>query len=206
MKQLLEWSQKIAALAKTGRFFATSNEDRYHRERYDQLIAIAGEMMAQATDRPAAEVQHMLSRDDGYITPKVDVRAGVFKDGRILLVREISNGLWSVPGGWADVGESPAEAITKEILQEAGYKARVSKLVAVHDQHRRNSPHCFHSYKFFFLCEIISRETKSDTETDEIGFYSLADLPPLSTDRVSKEQIALLFEHYCNQQLPAEVD
>lgn len=206
MKDILKWSQKIAAIAKTGMHFASSHEDRYHLERYEQLLEIASEMQAAIAGRDISDVRIVLSKDDGYITPKVDVRAGVFVDGKILLVREMCDGRWTVPGGWADVGQRPGEAVAAEILQEAGYYAKVSKLVAVHDQHLRNTPHCFHSYKLIFLCEITGRGERSETETDAVEFFGESELPPLSEGRINAEQIALLFAHHRDPSLPTVVD
>lgn len=138
MVNQVEWAKRIAALAKTGQYYA---KNHYDAERYEQLLSIAAEMLAAATECDSAQVRLVLERDDGYITPKVDVRGAVFRDEKILLVREAVDGLWSLPGGWADVGDAPSEAVEREIREESGYEARAAKLLALEDRKQIGRAH-----------------------------------------------------------------
>ena len=149
----LEWARRLNALAQTGLTFA---ENPYDIERYTAIRTIAAEMIAQGSGWTAGQVLDLLACDAGYATPKVDVRGVVFRDGKILLVQERSDGLWTLPGGWADVGDSPADAVVREIREESGYETRATKLLALLDRNRHgHPPHVNHIYKVFIRCEII---------------------------------------------------
>jgi ADP-ribose pyrophosphatase YjhB (NUDIX family) len=199
----LEWIRELQAMAQTG---LTFTHDPYDRERYRRLRALAAEMLAAGTGEDFGHVHSVLERDVGYATPKVDVRGAVFRGDRILLVREVSDGGWCLPGGWADVNQSPTECVEREILEESGFKARAVKVVALHDYRRQGhtSLHPHSIYKLFFLCEMLGGEARTSLETDGVDFFRLQDLPTLSIGRTNPGQLQLMFEHRLNPQLPTE--
>ncbi len=200
----LEWVQKLQAIAQNG---LTYSEGVYDIERYKQLRAIATEIMATYSNVEHSYVFDLFSRELGYATPKVDVRAAIFRDDTILLVKERADGCWTLPGGWADVGESPGEAVVKEIYEESGYQARAIKLLAVYDRNKQgHPPFPFYVYKLFFHCEIIGGSPSSSIETEEVGFFPEDALPELSIGRVTPAQIMRLFQHYHNPDLSADFD
>ncbi len=202
---LLSWARQLQAISQNGLTYAVND---YDRERYSHVQKLAAEMMS-ATD-PRLAPQHLVeffNREAGHATPKVDVRAGVFRDNRILLVREISDGGWTLPGGWADVGDSPSVATVREVKEESGYEVRVTKLVAAYDRDRHAHPPIpYHAYKLFFLCELTGGAAATSNETDGVEFFAEDALPSLSLTRTLPEQIALMFEHYRNPQLPTVFD
>ncbi|MCB0307182.1 MAG: NUDIX domain-containing protein, partial [Calditrichaeota bacterium] len=156
---------------------------------------------------PPAQIVDILRREAGYPTPKVDVRGAVFRNNQILLVRERSDGRWTLPGGWADVNETPAECVVKEVREESGYHTRAVKLLAVWDKSQHSHPeHFFHTYKLFFRCEITGGAPAESLETDGVDFFNEDNLPPLSTDRTTPEQIRRMFVHYRNPDLATEFD
>jgi ADP-ribose pyrophosphatase YjhB (NUDIX family) len=194
------------AIAQNGLTFA---EDPFDRQRYEQIRDIAAEIGGEHTDMDVEQVRDLFAQDAGYATPKIDVRAAIFEDGQILLVRERSDGLWTLPGGWADVGESPSVAVVREVREEAGYECRVVKLLAIYDRDHPRHGHpffLFHSYKVIFRCELVGGEASHSIETSGVGFFSQDDLPDLSLLRVTPSQIARLFEHRANPGLPADFD
>jgi ADP-ribose pyrophosphatase YjhB (NUDIX family) len=200
----LRWSRRIHALAQNG---LTYTEGPFDRERYTELNAIAAEMMAAYGDTTPERVLGLWAEEIGYATPKVDVRAAVFSGGRVLLVRERADGRWSLPGGWADVGDTPSECVEREVLEEAGLTVRATHLVAVHDGSRNGHPPGPYSvYKLFFLCELRGGVATPSIETDEVGFFGEDELPPLSEGRVTPAQIALCFRHLRDPALPTEFD
>ncbi|MCY3832399.1 MAG: NUDIX hydrolase [Chloroflexi bacterium] len=203
MSNQVEWAKRIAALAKTGLYYAQSH---YDEERYQQLVDIAAEMLAQASTGDAARIKLMLSADDGYITPKVDVRGAVFRDDKILLVREAVDGLWTLPGGWADVGDAPSEAVEREIREESGYEAKAVKLMALEDRKRRHPPSLNEVYKLAFLCELMGGEARTSAETTAVAWFGEDELPPLSQGRVTAGQIRRWFKHWRQPDLPTEFD
>jgi ADP-ribose pyrophosphatase YjhB (NUDIX family) len=152
-------------------------------------------------------VHALFATEEGYATPKVDVRGAVFRDDGILLVRERSDGLWTLPGGWADVGDTPAAAVEREIFEESGYTAKATRLVAVYDRDRQGHPPIPYAvYKLYFICELTGGAPATNHETDEVGFFREDTLPPLSLSRTLPHQIARLFAHYRNPHWPADFE
>lgn len=203
MNRQVEWAKQIAAIAKIGLYYAG---DPFDADRYQRLVDISAEMLADIAGGDATDFKRALTHDDGYITPKVDVRGAVFRDGQVLLVREAADGLWSLPGGWADVGDSPAQAIEREIREESGYEAKAIKLMALEDRKRRHPPSTFDVYKAFFLCELIGGAAKTSKESLDVDWFAPDDLPPLSIGRVTAEQIHRWFRHWRHPELPTEFD
>ena len=206
MDKRVEWAQRLQAIAQTG---LTFTKNPFERERYEQVREIAAEMMATYGDLDTDSILGLFADQAGYATPKVDVRAAIFEGEQILLVRERSDGLWTLPGGWADVGESPSVAVVREVREEAGYECRAARLLAIYDRDHPRHGHAsfpFHSYKIFFQCELIGGEASDSIETSGVGFFSLDDLPDLSLRRVTPSQIERLFELYANPELPTDFD
>ncbi|MEH2199724.1 NUDIX hydrolase [Nostoc sp.] len=200
----LEWAQKLQAIAQNG---LTYSEGPFDIERYKQLRAIATEIMANYSNVEHSYILDLFNGEVGYATPKVDVRAAIFRDNTILLVKEKADGCWSLPGGWADVGESPSEVVVKEVYEESGYQARAIKLLAVYDRDKQgHPPFPFYVYKLFFHCEIIGGSPSSSIETEDVGFFAEDTLPELSIGRVTPRQITRLFHHYRNPDLPTDFD
>ena len=135
----IAWARRLQAIAQNGLMFS---QDPFDRERYEHVRNVAAEILAAFSDLDTALISHLLSGEQGYATPKVDVRGAVFRENRVLLVREHSDGLWTLPGGWADVGESPAEAVVREIREESGFETQVCKLVALYDRNKHEHPPC----------------------------------------------------------------
>lgn len=200
----LELAQKLQSIAQSGLFYS---DNQFEIERYKQIMEIAEEMISMQTGFDKDKIDHLFMSEAGHSTPKVDVRGVVFKDGKILLVKEKVDGKWTVPGGWADVGFSPSENAEREVFEESGYKVKAKKVLAVYDRNKQgHTPYIFHLYKIFFLCEIVGGESKTSYETDDIGFFDLNELPPLSTGRITQKQIERFFEHYQNPDLPTDFD
>jgi ADP-ribose pyrophosphatase YjhB (NUDIX family) len=200
----IEWVRRLQAIAQNGLMFS---KDPFDRERYEQVRSVAAEILASSTEMDPVLVHNLLQGEQGYATPKIDVRGAVFHENHLLLVRETADGLWTLPGGWADVGESPAEAVVREIREESGFETQVCKLVALYDRNRHeHPPMMFHVYKAFFLCDLIAGSASPSLETSEVAFFGRDELPQLSTARVTLPQIARLFAHYANRELPTEFD
>ncbi|RPJ86915.1 MAG: NUDIX domain-containing protein [Acidobacteria bacterium] len=203
----LVWAKQLQAIAQNG---LTYSQNAFDTERYDAVRRVCAEMLATATGLPSGQFMELYAREEGYATPKVDVRGVVFRpeDGSILLVKERMDGRWTIPGGWADPGQSPQENVAREVLEESGFKTRVVKLLAVYD--RSKHPHSplfpFHVYKMFFLCEIIGGEATENEEISEVGFFRSDSLPDLSVGRVTSAQIARMFEHRLHPDWPTEFD
>jgi ADP-ribose pyrophosphatase YjhB (NUDIX family) len=200
----LVWARRLNALAQTGSTFA---ENPYDIERYTAIRTIAAEMIAQGAGADTGQVLDLLASDAGYATPKVDVRGVVFRDGKILLVQERSDGLWTLPGGWADVGDSSADAVVREIREESGFETRATKLLALLDRNRHDHPpHLNHIYKVFIRCEIFGGSPTTSHEIQGVGFFAEDEIPDLSLTRIVPAQIARMFEHYRQPDLPADFD
>jgi ADP-ribose pyrophosphatase YjhB (NUDIX family) len=200
----LFWSRRLAAIAQTGLRFGTGIFDR---QRYEQIREIAGEMLAAGARIDGPVIDQVLSRDSGYATPKVGVRAAVFQDGKILLVRERADGRWCMPGGYVDVGDSPSEAAVREVREESGFEVRAVKLLAVVDKRKHPFPPQFdHVHIYFFRCELTGGQAAHSIETDGVGFFGEDSLPPLSEKRLIPALVHRMFEHYTNPNLPTDFD
>ncbi len=164
-------------------------------------------MIAQEAGADTGQVLDLFAGDAGYATPKIDVRGVVFRDGKILLVQERSDGFWTLPGGWADVGDSPAEAVVREIREESGFETRATKLLALLDRSRHgHPPHVNYIYKVFIRCEILGGSPATSHEIQDVGFFAEDAIPELSLTRNVPAQIARMFEHYRQPDLPADFD
>jgi ADP-ribose pyrophosphatase YjhB (NUDIX family) len=202
--QWLKIARELRAIAQTGLAFSA---DGFDHQRYERLRELAALLMAQGSSAEHESILGLLRQEKGYATPKVDVRGAAFVDGRVLMVREISDGNWTLPGGWADVNQSAGECVVREIAEESGFKARALKLAAVYDYQKRNPPrHIDSIYKMFFLCEIVGGAACPSDETSEVAFFPRHALPPLSLGRTTAAQIDRMFEHRENPQLATDFD
>jgi len=203
--QWLAWSKRLQAIAQNGLTFA---RDPFDLERYTAILDIAAQLAANGAGVDVATVKGVFEQQSGYTTPKVDMRGVVFRDDSLLLVRERTDGLWSLPGGWADPGESPAENVVREIREESGFETRAKKILAIYDRsrHPHHPPHAFHVYKVFMLCELVGGGATTSNETDAVEFFAENALPELSIGRVTAGQIQRMFEHLRNPAWPSDFD
>jgi ADP-ribose pyrophosphatase YjhB (NUDIX family) len=202
----LRWARALQSVAQAGLTYA---QDPYDLARYRDVQRVAAEIAAAGSAGNPETIANFFASDRGYPTPKVDVRAAVIADQRILLVREREDGCWTMPGGWADVGESAAEAAVRETQEEAGLAVRAVKLIALLDRERRGHPrHPEYSYKIFFGCELadVAQPTPQSPEILDAGFFAPDALPELSLPRITPAEIELAFLHWGTPALPAEFD
>jgi ADP-ribose pyrophosphatase YjhB (NUDIX family) len=198
----LRWIKRLQAIAQDG---LTYSSDDYDLGRYEQLREVAAEMLAAHSTGTLEEARDLLALETGPATPKVDVRAVVFRDDRILLVKEPDG--WSVPGGWADVGESPSETAARETLEESGYSVRAVKLLAAYDRDRRGHPPlAYHVYKLVYLCDLLDETPLSKVDTNGALFFGEGEIPELSVTRVTRAQISRFFEQHRDPYLPTDFD
>jgi ADP-ribose pyrophosphatase YjhB (NUDIX family) len=201
-------AQRIQSIAQAGIFYA--QDKPFDLERYQELSDLSIKILQNLSDEPIEKITRLFASErDGYQTPKVDVRSVIFNDnGEILLVKENVDGKWSLPGGWGDVGYSPSEVAEKEAWEETGLKVKAQKLLGVFD--KKNHPHppqAWYVYKLFILCEIVGGTLAAHTqETSEVAFFTLENLPPLSEDRIVKNQIEMMFDYYKNPSKPVYFD
>jgi ADP-ribose pyrophosphatase YjhB (NUDIX family) len=203
--QWLRIARELRAIAQTGLTFTA---DRFDRQRYERVRELAASMLAQGSGEQFEVIIEILREGWGYATPKVDVRGAAFVDGRVLLVREISDGHWTLPGGWADVNQSAAECVVREIAEESGFLARARKLAAVRDYQRSGHPprNVDSIYKMFFICEITGGAARASDETSEVAFFARDALPPLSLGRTTAAQIDRMFHHAEHPELATDFD
>ncbi|MCD7033959.1 NUDIX hydrolase [Metabacillus sp. GX 13764] len=197
----LEWAKEIQALSQAGLAYS---KDVFDLERFERLREISIEIMEEYTEIDYQKIKTLFASETGYQTPKIDVRCAVFQDRKILLVKETADGKWSLPGGFGDIGLSPAEVAVKELREETGYEGEVLRLIGVMD--KKNHPHPpspSHIYKLFFLCRITGGKAEASIETEDVQFFPKNDLPPLSIGRITEGQIHLMFDYLDNPDKPA---
>ena len=200
----LEIAKRLEAIAQAG---LTYTENEYDRERFEEIREIAHRVFQEYSGAPIQKIHDLFSREQGYPTPKVDIRGVVFRKDKILMVREKLDGLWSLPGGWADIGFTPSEVVIKEVKEEAGLDVIPLKLVAVMDKKCHNHPPSpIYVYKLFILCQEAGGNMTPGSETTEVGFFMEHDLPELSTERNTKEQMSMMFQYNRDPGLPPLMD
>lgn len=199
------WARELQAIAQTGLHFS---ESEYDLDRYRRILELSTEIFANHTGESLELIRGLFAKQSGYATPKVDVRGVVFRESKLLLVQEQSDGLWTLPGGWADVNDSPSEAVEREIVEESGFEAKAEKMLAVFDRakHGHEPPFPFHVYKFFILCRLEGGAAKVNMETTAVEFFSRDEIPPLSVSRVTREQIQFCFEAQQDPDRPCQFD
>ena len=190
--RILDWAMKIQSIAQTGLAYC---RDEFDRERYTELRELSAEMLAERTELPVGRVRELFCGESGNQTPKLDTRAAIVEDGRILLVRE-RDGRWALPGGWCDVDRSVAENTVKEALEETGLTVEAERLIAVQDWRRHNA--CNYIYgiiKIFVLCRAIGGEFAQNIETTETAYFSAEELPEqLAVEKTSREQALMCLD------------
>jgi len=190
--EILKIARRVQSIAQAGLHYA---ENDFDRQRYDELRELSVQLASDLTDTEINKIRGLFTDDTGFQTPKVDVRAVVQKDGRILLVKERSDGRWSLPGGFADINYSPKEVAVKEVAEETGLEVKATRLLAVIDTDRHNFPPLeFHYYKIIILCDLIGGELRGSCETEEAQFFDPDDLPELSEKRNTPELFELIRE------------
>lgn len=189
----VQWARELQAIAQTGLHFS---ESEYDRERYQKILQISVEIFAEYSGQSPSLIQGVFENQSGYATPKVDVRGVVFRSGKLLLARERTDGLWTLPGGWADVNDSPSEAVEREVLEESGFQTKSERMLAIFD--RAKHPHVpsfpFHVYKLFILCGLKGGEARTTFETSGVDFFGENEIPPLSISRLTFDQVQFCFE------------
>lgn len=189
----LQWAIELQSLAQAG---LTYGKDAYDLERYERVREIAAEMLSHTSDVPLEAVKTIFCNESGYQTPKIDTRAAIFEDGKILLVRE-NNGKWSLPGGWCDVNVSVGENTVKEVREEAGLDVVVERVIAVQDRAKHNLPaYAYGIYKIFVLCLVTGGHFQENIETTGYDYFAEDELPELAAEKNNEEQIQMCFEAY----------
>jgi ADP-ribose pyrophosphatase YjhB (NUDIX family) len=200
----LEWAREIQALAQSGRHYA---ENDYQRERFDRLTEIAAEIVSEYSKLEYPTLVDAFRAPIGYATPHVDVRAVVFRDTKLLMVRERLDNNWTLPGGWVDVGNIPSQAAERETLEEAGYVVKARKIIGVYDGNRVAPLELFHAIKLVYLCELIGGDARPSRETSEVAFFGKNEIPVVfSGERTKLRHIDDAFVTLDNPNAPTVVD
>jgi ADP-ribose pyrophosphatase YjhB (NUDIX family) len=190
--QWLKIARELQSIAQAG---LTYTQNKYDVERYEQLKQLSKNIVDEYSGLAMEKIDQIFELEEGYLTPKVDVRGVIFREDKVLLVKETIDGKWALPGGWADVGYTASEVVEKEVQEEAGLKVKVKRLMAVLDKKcHPHPPDLYYVYKMFFLCDQIGGQLKKGMETSDVGYFGIDELPELSTGRNTKGQIEMVFE------------
>ena len=199
----LDWAREIFLLSQSG---ITYSGNQYDIDRYKRLQEITAEMIASQSEISKESALDSLSMQAGYITPKVDVRGAIVQDGKILLIQERADGSWAMPGGWADLGDSPRSVAEREVWEESGFRVQAEKVVAVIDANRIEPMEFYHAYKIIFLCRLLDGEPRTSHETLAVDFFDPDHLPPLSFYRTNEEMLKEVFAHVADSSRPTAFD
>lgn len=203
MEKWLKWAIEIQSLAQAGIAY-TNNV--YDIERYERLREISAEMIEEKSNMDLDKVKDLFCNETGYQTPKIDTRAVIFKDNKILLTHE-NNGTWALPGGWCDVLESIKSNTIKEVKEETGLDVETIKIIAIQDRNKHNKPiYAYGVCKIFVLCNVIGGEFIKNIETTEIKYFSIDELPLLAEEKSNKEQVIMCFEAYNDKNWKVQFD
>ncbi len=205
----LNWhdiAKRLKAISQAGKYFA---KNEYELNRHEELERICAEIFEHYTDLTAEQVCSILQQDTGYPTPKVDARGVVFKDDKLLMVREIADNGWTLPGGWCDCGMTASQNVVREVWEESGYEVKATRLLAVYDRDTQGHipPYPFNIYKLFFLCELTGGQATVSNETSEVAWFAEDELPEnLSMGRTLSHELKLFFRQYRDPSLPTHFD
>ena len=199
----IDWAREIFSLSQSG---ITYSGNQYDIERYKRLQEITAEIIESHSEISKESALNSFSMQTGYITPKVDVRGAVVQDEKILLIQERADGMWAMPGGWADLGDSPASMVEREVREESGIRVKAEKLVAVIDANRIEPMEFYHAYKLIFLCKLLDGEPRTNYETLAVDFFDRDHLPPLSFYRTNESMLQEVFAHVENPNRPTAFD
>ena len=200
----LGWFKELQAIAQNG---LTYSKDPYDLRRFEELSELTSKMMASISEQSPAYVKDLFNQEVGAATPKIDVRGVILQEDQMLLVRQNWNGLWTLPGGWADVGLSPGEAVAKEVKEEAGYIVEPYRLLGIYDRDKHGyRPHPNHIYKIFIQCELIKKVDIDDLETDAADFFHQDNLPPLYEANTTHKQLERMLELAKVENLAPDLD
>ena len=197
------WAREIFSLSQSG---ITYSGNEYDIQRYKRLQEIAAEIIESQSGTTKESALESFSMQAGYITPKIDVRGAVVHEGKILLIQERADGRWAIPGGWADLGNTPASVAEREVWEESGFRVKAEKVVAVLDANRVEPMEFYHAYKIIFLCRLLDGEPRTSYETLAVDFFELNNLPPLSLYRTSESMLQEVFAHVKDPGRPTAFD
>ena len=201
--QWLEWAKELQFIAQAG---LTYTKDPFDKERFERVREIAAEIISLQGRLPLAQVKDLFCNETGFQTPKLDTRAAIFKDDKILLVEE-NDGTWSLPGGWVDVMETVKSNTVKEVKEEAGLDVEAVRVIALHDRNLHNQPpYAYNVCKVFVLCEVKGGCFHPNIETVGSGYFGLDELPPLSVDKNNYQQIEMCFTARSDKNWQVEFD
>jgi ADP-ribose pyrophosphatase YjhB (NUDIX family) len=199
----LTWAREIQAISQTGLHYA---ENDFQVQRYKRLAEIAAEIFSSYTDIDGQSLNRIFNQQIGYATPRIDVRGAVFRADKLLMVKERLDGRWTMPGGWADVGDTPSGAVEREVREESGFKVKARKIIGVYDANRTGPLEVFHAFKIVFLCDILSGEARTSDETSDVSFFTRDKLPELlSGERTRPVHLTDAFNALSNE-LPTIFD
>lgn len=199
----LEWAKELQFIAQAG---LTYSKDAFDIERFERIREISAEIVSRQTGLPLEKIKDLFCNEEGFQTPKLDTRAAIFKDNRILLVKE-KNGTWSLPGGWVDVNQTIKSNTIKEVKEEAGLDVEVTRIIAVQDRNLHNlPPYAYNVCKVFVLCEAQDGDFQPNIETIESDYFSLDEIPPLAEEKNNKEQIEMCFAAYRDKDWEVQFD
>jgi ADP-ribose pyrophosphatase YjhB (NUDIX family) len=189
-----EIAQELQFIAQAG---LTYSKDVYDLERFQRLREISTEIMSNFTDTDMDKITTLFASESGYQTPKIDIRGVIFQKEKLLFVREKKNQCWSLPGGWADIGLTPAENVVKEVMEEAGLAVRAEKVIALWDKKKHDHPPSpYYTYKIVILCQVVGGSLTPGIETDDVCFFDRNSIPELSLSRNTPKQIEYIFDYF----------
>lgn len=197
------WAREIFSLSQAGLAYS---KNEFDIERYKRLQEIAAEMIESQSDVSKETALDSFSMQAGYATPKIDVRGAVVHDNKILLIQERMDGKWAMPGGWADLGNSPASVAEREVWEESGYRVKAEKVIAVIDANRIEPFEFYHAFKIIFLCSLTGGKPQVSHETSAVDFFELNNLPPLSIYRTNEDMLREVFAHVEDSSRPTAFD
>jgi ADP-ribose pyrophosphatase YjhB (NUDIX family) len=197
-------AKRINSIAQTG---LTFTKDKFDQERYTELLDLSIQILNNITEIDSKKLEFVFNREIGYQTPKVGIRAVIFQNNKILLVKEKMDNKWCLPGGYADTGMTPSEMAINEVKEESGFDVKPLRILGLIDYNKyQEKPFPFDIYQIFMECEITGGESKAGLETCDVGFFDIDNLPELSIRRVTKEQILKMFELHKNNVLEPVFD
>jgi ADP-ribose pyrophosphatase YjhB (NUDIX family) len=175
--------EEIRGIAQNGLIYCNNEHDRL---KYSRLLEIAIAQYSELLDLDIEIIRDLFLKNTGIITPKVGVNAAVFKEGKLLICLRKDDNCWEVPGGWAELSESPRNTIIRELMEETSLNIKPEQVIEVFSRKPGDFGQPFTSFHILYFAKYVSGEFLESNETKDFQWITKEDLETIKWHRDHK--------------------